>query len=110
MTAKASTQEAVAAGRAYLRRADTLTALRTYRDNLPADVLYDLGIRVHISWGSTDAGHDETIAAVQAVLAVKLRGMIDGIIENAYREERQALADLSDVLGVRPVYTSAGSY
>lgn len=63
---------------------------------------YDLGIRVHIGWGSTGAGHAETVAAVQAVLAAKLRGMIDGIIENAYREERQALADLSDVLGVRP--------
>lgn len=97
-----TTHEALNASREYTRTAEKLETLRAYRDNLPADILCDLGIGLQIHWNSSGAGHREIVAGVRTLLAVKLRGMIDDIIDDAHREERLAKSKLSEVLGADP--------
>ena len=46
-------QNLVAAETTYLR-------MQEYRDNLPADQDYDLGVSISLQWGSSTNGYDET--------------------------------------------------
>ena len=69
-------QNLVAAETTYLR-------MQEYRDNLPADQDYDLGVSISLQWGSSTNGYDETRRALQRQLLAGMRTLIDHALEEA---------------------------
>lgn len=79
----------------YAAAVNRLTAMRAYRDNLPAYPDYDLGVRVDLQWGSSTDGYQEIRAAVQQRVAADMRAHIDAAVEAAVAEERRLRAALA---------------
>ena len=69
-------QRLIAAETTYLRMLE-------YRNGLPADPDYDLGVVVQLHWGASCVGGEEVRRAVQADLRLGMRARIDGAIEAA---------------------------
>ena len=69
-------QNLVSAETTYLR-------MQEYRDNLPADQEYALGVGISLKWGSNTNGYDEARLALQRQLRVGIRTLIDHAQEEA---------------------------
>lgn len=69
-------QNLVSAETAYLR-------MKEYRDNLPADQDYDLGLRLSLEWGSSTTGYEDMRCALQQRLRRQVRELIEDALENA---------------------------
>lgn len=82
----------------YAAAVDRLTAMRSYRDNLPADASYDLQVRFEMHWGSSNTGYRDVVEAVRRHIKDNVRSLIDAAIEDAVAEERRLRTELVEAV------------